>query len=206
MNISSKHVSPTISDGAEPEAIRLEFEGARRAFRDLLLDAGENDLGRPSNGTRWSNRELLFRMLFGYLVVRALLPLVKVFSRLPDVVGRGFVAVLNAATRPFNVTNYWGSVAGARLYRDDRMVAKFDAVITRLQRRLAAESVVNMSRSMAYPGRWDRLLQGHHDLGGRLPLPDAAFRVPPTPADSDRRMQTGGRRERSRQRNPERGA
>ena len=140
---------------AERHAIHLELEAARQAFNDLLSVADEDDLGRPSTGTRWTNRQLLFHMMFAYLVVRALLPLVKVLSRLPDNVGQRFATVLNSATRPFNVINYWGSVAGARLYRDERMVAKFDAVIARLQRRLAAESVVNMSRSMAYPGRWD---------------------------------------------------
>jgi arsenite methyltransferase len=146
----------TMDDGvAEREVIRLELERARSTFFQLLATATEEDLGRPSNGTRWTNRQLLFHMMFGYLVVRALLPLAKVVSRLPDSVGRGFATVLNAATRPFNTINYWGSVAGARVYRDRRMSAKFDAVIAALQRHLARESEVTMSRSMAYPVRWD---------------------------------------------------
>ena len=73
---------------AERQAIQLGFEAARRAFSDLLVSADEEDLGRSSNGTRWTNRQLLFHMLFGYLVVKTLVPLVKVFSRLPDVVDR----------------------------------------------------------------------------------------------------------------------
>lgn len=140
---------------AEREAIRLELEGARRAFHELLVAADDEDLGRPSHGTRWTNRQLLFHMMFGYRVVRALLPLVKVVSRLPASVRGRFTAALNAATRPFNSINYWGSVVGSRLYRDQRMTSKFDAVIAALQRRLARERVANMSCSMAYPVRWD---------------------------------------------------
>jgi hypothetical protein len=69
-------------------------------------------------------------MMLGYIVVRALLPLVNLLSRLPNRVGRAFARVLNAATAPFDVVNYWGSCAGSRFYRPaPRMARKFDAVI-----------------------------------------------------------------------------
>ena len=155
-NTRPRKVSGTTGDGSEErEGIRVELDSARRTFQELLSAAEDEVLDRPSNGTRWTNRQLLFHMLFGYLVVRALLPLVKAVSRLPDAFGRGFVAVLNAATRPFNVINYWGSVVGSRIYRDRRMDLKFDAVIGSLQRHLAAEGEADMGRSMAYPVRWD---------------------------------------------------
>ncbi|WCI07879.1 hypothetical protein PJ267_14630 [Arthrobacter sp. OVS8] len=48
-------------------------------------------------------------MVFGYIVVLALLPLVRVFGRLPDSVNRGFAWLLNAGTVPFDIINYWGS-------------------------------------------------------------------------------------------------
>ena len=95
----------TIDWSAQRSAVRAELEAARHTFGGLIVAAGGGELDRPSNGTRWTNRELLFHMLFGYLVVRALLPMVKVFNGLPDGIGRGFAAVLNSATRPFNVVN-----------------------------------------------------------------------------------------------------
>ena len=52
-----------------------EMEQARNSFRQLLNDASSASLRRRSNGTRWTNRQLLFHMLFGYLIVRTLLPL-----------------------------------------------------------------------------------------------------------------------------------
>ena len=77
-------------------------------------------------------------MLFGYMVVRALLPLLKLINRLPDS-GRVFAAALSAATTPFDIINYWGSRAASRVYSPQRMGSKFDAVSAALERRLAAE-------------------------------------------------------------------
>jgi len=147
--------SATSGGLTERETIANELEKARQTFHELFATADKGDFARPSDGTRWTNRQLLFHMLFGYLIVRALLPLVKTVSRMPDAVGRVFAATLNAATGPFNNINYWGSVAGARLYGDRRMAAKLDGVVAGLQRRLARESEMNLSRSMAFPVRWD---------------------------------------------------
>jgi DinB superfamily len=142
------------SNDRDRQAIRAEFEGAQATFHALLESASEEELARLSNGTRWTNRQLLFHMLFGYMVVRNLLPLVKLMDRLPDS-SRVFAAVLDAATTPFNIINYWGSRGGSRLYSTQRMGRKFDAVIAALERRLAAEPEANMERSSAFPTRWD---------------------------------------------------
>lgn len=139
----------------ERASIRGEFELAQRTLHDLVRTAGADDLDRPSDGTRWTNRQLLFHMVFGYLVVRTLLPMVKMISRLPASVGRAFAATLNAATGPFNFVNYWGSVIGARIYPEGRLLRKLDAVVACLEHRLQAEDSETMQRSMAFPVRWD---------------------------------------------------
>ena len=90
-------------------------------------------------------------MVFGYMVVQRLRILVKVFSRLPDSISRGFARVLNAATRPFDVINYDGSCAAALVYNRRRMGAKMDRVIAALQRKLARESDGALRRGMHYP-------------------------------------------------------
>ena len=54
---------------------------------------------RPTRGTRWTNEQLLFHMVFGYMIVLRLLILVKLFSRLPDRVGRVFAGLLDAAIK-----------------------------------------------------------------------------------------------------------
>jgi hypothetical protein len=69
--------------------IHAEMERARGEFHALAANSSPADLARLSNGTRWTNRELLFHMLLGYLVTRNVLPLVKIVSRLPPPSGTG---------------------------------------------------------------------------------------------------------------------
>jgi hypothetical protein len=162
------------SNDRDRQAMLAEFERARASFHALLESASEKDLARLSNGTRWTNRQLLFHMMFGYMVVRALLPLVKIINRLPDS-GRVFAAGLDAATTPFDVINYWGSCGGARIYSTQRMGRKFDAVIAALERRLAAEPNANMGRSMAFPVRWDPFFKSKMTLADVYHYPTQHF-------------------------------
>jgi hypothetical protein len=46
-------------------AIHAEVEWAGRDFRQLLEQSTPAGLAGRSNGTRWTNRQLLFHMLFG---------------------------------------------------------------------------------------------------------------------------------------------
>lgn len=136
-------------------AITGEMEAARARLHALLAAAGPADLRRASDGTRWTNEQLLFHMVFGYLVVRNLLPLVRLMGRLPAPVGRGWAALLNAATGRFHVVNYWGSVGGARVFNRTRMGPLADRTIAALQRSLAQEPEAALHRGMPFPPGWD---------------------------------------------------
>nr|WP_028275188.1 DinB family protein [Arthrobacter sp. I3] len=131
------------------------YDRARQALDAWLEGATAAALRRGSSGTRWTNEELLFHMVFGYMVVRALLPMVHVISRLPTPAGKAFAAVLNSGTRPFDVVNYWGSRAAALVYNRQRMGRKLDKTITAIARRLERVSSTSLSRSMPFPDRWD---------------------------------------------------
>jgi hypothetical protein len=74
-----------------------EMRRAQAEFHELIGRASADDLQRRSNGTRWTNRQLLFHMVFGYLIVRTLMPLVHALGRLGQ--SRGFAATLDAARR-----------------------------------------------------------------------------------------------------------
>ena len=142
---------------AEPDrrAVREEMEQARQTFHRLLDNATVADLRRPSDGTKWTNEQLLFHMLFGYLIVRALLVLARIFSRLPDPASRAFARLLDAARTPFDVVNYRGSRLGARIIPASRMEPKFDRVLAALERRLEREPDPALRRGMHYPTSWD---------------------------------------------------
>ncbi|MFZ2172793.1 MAG: DinB family protein [Rhodococcus sp. (in: high G+C Gram-positive bacteria)] len=143
------------SDPVDRSAIIGELERTRVRLHQLLGDASDESLRRPSAGTRWTNEQLLFHMVFGYMVVQALLPLVRVISRLPAGVGRRFARLLDAGTRPFDVVNYYGSCAATLMFNRRRMGAKLDRVIASLVRRLQRESDEDLRRGMPFPARWD---------------------------------------------------
>lgn len=137
------------------EVVHAELRQAGATFHRLLDSATADDMGRRSDGTRWTNEQLLYHMLFGYIVVLALLPLVRLFGRLPPGASRTWARLLNASTRPFDAVNYWGAVGGARVYNHRRMGAKFDRTIAALSRRLDAEPDAQLAQTMHFPVRWD---------------------------------------------------
>ena len=155
--------------------LAADLDDARVEFHRLLGVAGPDDWGRPTLGTRWTNEQLLFHMVFGYMVVQRLLILVKVFDRLPDDVSRRFARVLNAAAIPFDVINYYGSSAAALVYNRRRMGAKMDRVIAALQRTLAQESDDTWRRGMHFPTRWDPFFTDYMTLADLYRFPGQHF-------------------------------
>jgi hypothetical protein len=145
-------------------AVRAEMEQARHDFRQLIRDATPEDLRRPSDGTKWTNQQLLFHMLFGYLIVRALLVLVRLFGHLPDGASKALARLLDSAHKPFDVINYLGSCAGARIIPPRRMPRKLDHVMTALQGHLDREPNSALRRGMHYPTTWDPFFAGYMTL------------------------------------------
>lgn len=121
------------------DGLAADLERARTDFHHLLDSTGADEWTAPTNGTRWTNEELLFHMVFGYMIVQKLLILVRVFGRLPGGASRANARFLNAVTGPFDVINFYGSRLAARVYNRRRMGAKMDRVIASLQRSLRRE-------------------------------------------------------------------
>jgi hypothetical protein len=132
-----------------------ELDRVAHDYRELVDSATVAELRRPTDGTKWNNEQLLFHMLFGYLLVRHLRPLVGAFSRLPDAASRRFAAILDSATRPFHVINYLGSLFGARALGYPRLQRAMDRTTRRLQTSLRTESERSLARSMHFPVGWD---------------------------------------------------
>ncbi|HEY7325582.1 MAG TPA: DinB family protein [Streptosporangiaceae bacterium] len=160
---------------SERETIYEELRRARVTFRRLLDDASRDDLARPTDGTRWTNRQLLFHMLFGYLLMRPLFVLAGMFARLPASQSRVFARLLDVATRPFNWINYLGSCAGAAILPRRRMVAAFDRVTLAMERRLGAQTPVQLRSGMHYPVRWDPFFKDFMTLADLYHYPTQHF-------------------------------
>jgi hypothetical protein len=137
----------------DPQQIDAEMRRAQAEFHQLLTDASPEELRRPTDGTRWTNRQLLFHIVLGYGVVRTLLPLVRALGRLGH--SRGFAAILNAARRPFHWINYVGPCVAAGLLAPRAMTALLDRTIGSLRRCLAAETERTLAMTMHMPTDWD---------------------------------------------------
>jgi hypothetical protein len=157
------------------QVVGEEMEQARQTFHHLLDSATVAELSQPSNGTKWTNGQLLFHMLFGYLIVVRLLVLVRIFSRLPDGFSRVFAGALEASTGPFHVINYFGSVGGPRLLGYAGMGGRFDRVVATLLRHLDQESDVALSRGMQYPTSWDPYFKAYMTLADLFRYPTQHF-------------------------------
>jgi hypothetical protein len=159
---------PTLATTSEAtmdkEQIHAELDRVRNDFRELLDTATVAELRKRTEGTKWNNEQLLFHMLFGYLLVRNLRFLVWGFSRLPDNVSRRFAALLNAGTRPFHVINYVGSLFGARVLGYARMERLMDRVLSSLQASLRGESETALDRGMHFPIGWDPYFRDYMTL------------------------------------------
>ena len=144
-----------VSELPTRDAVHVELERARKEFGKLIEQSSAADLARPSSGTRWTNRELLFHMLFGYLITRNLRYVVKVMARAPRRVQNGFAAALDSSTRPFDWINYWGARLGAVIVSPTRMIRWADRVIGSLNRTLDTQTEAALQRGMVFPTRWD---------------------------------------------------
>jgi hypothetical protein len=165
--------SSTVLDRA---AVRAEMERARLDFGRLVGEATPADLRRPSDGTRWTNQQLLFHMLFGYLIVRALLILVRAFGLLPDGASKAFARLLDSACRPFGLINYLGSCAGARIIPPRRMTAMLDHAMAALDKHLQRETGSALRRGMHFPTTWDPFFAGYMTLAAIYRYPTQHFR------------------------------
>jgi Mycothiol maleylpyruvate isomerase N-terminal domain len=147
------------------QAIYDELDRIRRDFATLTATATTDSLKAPSDGTRWTNQELLYHMVFGYLVTRTLFPLVTFFAFLPRPASRAFAALLNAGTAPFNVANYIASVLGARVLNPARMNWLLNRITTQLATHLAQKTDRGLDRGMHFPTRWDPFFTDYMTIG-----------------------------------------
>jgi hypothetical protein len=134
-------------------AIEAELYRVEADFAELVSRAGRSDLRRRSSGTRWTNRQLLYHMVFGYLIVRTLMPLVHVLGRCGC--SRRFAAALNAARRPFHWINYVASWAGGQILPPTATVTLMRRTLRALRRRLGRESDQTLALTMHFPTAWD---------------------------------------------------
>ena len=164
-----------MTEKPDRDAVLAGYARARQTLHRAADGATAEWLAQRSRGTRWTNRELLFHMVFGYLIVYTLRWIVRLGGLLPRWVSRGFSAVLNFFTAPFNVANYVGSVIGGRVFTVARMASTLDWTTRRLAARLARESDAKLALGMYFPPRWDPFFKDYMTLGELYRYPTQHF-------------------------------
>jgi len=137
------------------DPVRAQVEWIARDYWAILKAALPEELDLPTNGTAWTNRQLLFHMLLGQLVTRMVIVVMGAFSRLPAGASRGWAAGMAAVTPLYNRLNFAGGVVGGRLFTEARMGRQMEAVTAKILHFYDQASPSDLSRGMTIPPSWD---------------------------------------------------
>ncbi len=135
--------------------IYTELESTHKAFHTLLASLLENDLRKQSLNPGWTNGEILAHMIFGFIILNALLPMARLWGTLPKWTSKPFAFLLNTLTVPFNWINALGARMQAHIFTYKRLGALYDRIYVSLMRQIASIKEEEWTRGMYYPTRWD---------------------------------------------------
>ncbi len=137
------------------ESIRAELESTRASFHALLDSLTEDDFHRQSLNPGWTNGEILAHMTFGFIILMALMPMARLWGRLPKGSSKWFAWLLNAVTGPFNWFNALGARMQGRVFTSERVGKIYDRVYFSLLKQAASIKDDEWERGMYYPRKWD---------------------------------------------------
>ena len=135
--------------------IRAEHDAVHEKFHALLASLSESDWHRQSLNPGWTNAEIMSHILFGFIIVAALLPLSRLWGRFPRGSSRWFAQLLDALTRPFNWINALGARMQATVFLPQRVGPIFDRVHRNLLKQIASIHEEEWQNGMYYPTKWD---------------------------------------------------
>lgn len=137
------------------ESIRTELDATRGTFHALLGSLTEEDLHRQSLNPGWTNGEILAHMTFGFLILSVLMPMARLWGRLPKASSKPFAWLLNAVTGPFNWVNALGARGQGRVFTYQRIGKIFDRAHASLLRQVNSIRDDEWQAGMYYPVKWD---------------------------------------------------
>jgi uncharacterized damage-inducible protein DinB len=137
------------------DVIRAELEATQKVFHELLDSFSEADFHRKSQNPGWTNGEILVHMMFGFIILNALLPLARLWAHLPKWTSKPFAWLLNRFTTPFNWINALGARGQARLFPYRKLRTIYDRANDRLMKLIDHIHDEEWERGMYYPTRWD---------------------------------------------------
>lgn len=124
-------------------------------FSGIVQNALALELDRPTNGTRWTNRQLLFHMVLGQNIALSAIPLLGLFSRLPPAASRNWSRLLEACTGPYNWINWAGSAAAGQVLTPQGMLRMMDKTTRTIVNCYDLANEEALERGMTMPASWD---------------------------------------------------
>jgi hypothetical protein len=162
--------------GTVRERLRAELATTRSDFHRLLQALSEEEWRRQSKNPGWTNGQILFHMTFGFMILRSLIPLVRVFGRLPEQYSKLFSNALDASTPLFNRVNAFGARGGGTIFGRRRLGKRFESTYRSLLRTLDTIGDDEWGKGMHYPTRWDSLFDEYMTLEKLFHYPTVHFR------------------------------
>jgi hypothetical protein len=142
-------------DEAVAARVRLELAESRCRFHALVDSLSQEEWDAPSRNPAWTNGQLVYHALFGFVLVPSLFWMIRFWSTLPDGYSRRFAQALDFTTPLFNRVNAIGPRAQARLFGRRRACAIFDWIYRSILRKVDSLHGERWGRGMHYPRRWD---------------------------------------------------
>jgi hypothetical protein len=137
------------------QAIFKEMETTRAKFHSLLDSLSDEDFQKQSLNPGWTNGEILAHMTFGFIVINVLLPMARLWGRLPRGSSKWFAWLLNALTGPFNWFNALGARGQGRVFTHQPIGKIFDRAYFSLLKKIDSIKENEWERGMYYPTKWD---------------------------------------------------
>lgn len=137
------------------EEILAQLNEARATFHSLVESLSEQDFQERSLNPGWTNGEILAHITFGFIIVNVLLPMARLWGRLPKRSSKWFAWVLNAVTGPFNLVNELGARGQGKIFTRNRIGRIYDRAYRSLLSKAASIRADEWEQGMYYPTKWD---------------------------------------------------
>jgi len=132
-----------------------ELQTTWAAFHQLLDSLSAEDFHQQSLNPGWTNGEILAHMTFGFIIVNVLLPMARLWGRLPKGSSKWFAWLLNAFTGPFNWFNALGARGQEKFFSHQRVGNIYDWAYFSLLKKINSIKVDEWQLGMYYPTKWD---------------------------------------------------
>lgn len=164
-------------DSFPAEEIRTVYLLTRNEFHALLQSIAEEDWKKQSHNLGWSNGEIFAHILFGFIILNALLPMARLWGKLPKASSRPFAKFLNFITKPFNWINALGARGQGKVFTYRNVGRFFDNTVSSLISKANGIYIDEWPRGMYYPTKWDPNFSDFMTLEKLFLYPVAHFKL-----------------------------